>query len=60
MLSSLKLKTNSNPTLRFREANTDEIKTFIEKLDPEKASQKFDVRTNILKKMQFFCEVHLR
>ena len=34
--------------LRFREPNTDEIKKLIEKLDPKKASQKYDMSTNIL------------
>ena len=30
------------------ETNTDVIKKFIEKLDPKKASQKFEMKTNIL------------
>ena len=45
---------NKSKTFRFRETNTDEIKKFIEKLDPKKASQKSDMSTNILKKMQLF------
>ena len=39
---------NKSKTIRFRETNTDEIKTFIEKLDSKKASQKNDMSTNIL------------
>ena len=39
---------NKCKTFRFREANTDEIEKFIEKLDPKKASQKYDISTNIL------------
>ena len=35
---------NKSKTVRFRETNTDEIKKFIEKLDPKKASQKSDMR----------------
>ena len=45
---------NKSKTFRFRETNTDEIKKFIEKLDPKKASQKSDMSTNILKKCSFF------
>ena len=45
---------NKSKTFRFRETNTDEIKTFIEKLDPKKASQESDMRTNILKKGELF------
>ena len=45
---------NKSKTFRFRETNIDEIKKFIEKLDPKKASQKSDISTNVLKKMQFF------
>ena len=45
---------NKSKTFRFRETNTDEIKKFIEKLDPKKASQKSDMSTNILKKMRLF------
>ena len=55
----IKIKTKSK-TFRFRETNTDEIKKFIEKLDPRKASQKTDTSTNILKKCSFFRQVHLR
>ena len=44
---------NKSKTVRFRETNTDEIKKFIEKLDPKKASQKSDMSS-------FFCQVHLR
>ena len=46
---------NKSKTFRFRETNTDEIKKFIEKLDPKKASEKSDASTNMLKKMQLFC-----
>ena len=45
---------NKSKTFRFRETNIDEIKKFIKKLDPKKASQKSDISTNVLKKMQFF------
>ena len=41
---------NKSKTFRFSENNTDEIKKFIEKLDPKKASQKSDTSTNIHKK----------
>ena len=41
----IKSKSKSK-TFKFRE--TDEIKKLIEKLDPKKASQKFDMSTNIL------------
>ena len=53
---SIKLnKTKSKSKIfRFRETNTDEIKKFIEKLDPKKASQKSDMSANILKKRQLF------
>ena len=37
---------NKSKTFRFRK--TDDIKKFIEKLDPKKLSQKFDMSTNIL------------
>ena len=45
---------NKSKAFRFRETNTDEIKMFIEKLDPKKASQKSDMSTKILKKMKLF------
>ena len=45
---------NKSKTVRFRETNTDEIKKFIEKLDPKKASQKSDMSTDILKTTQLF------
>ena len=51
---------NKSKTFRFRETNIDEIKKFIEKLDPKKASQKSDISTNVLKKMQFFSPSTLR
>ena len=38
---------NKSKTFRFRETNTDEIKTFIERLDPKKASEKSDMSTNM-------------
>ena len=44
---------NKSKAVRFRETNTDEIKKFIEKLDPKKASQKSDMSS-------FFCQVNLR
>ena len=52
--SSIKLiKTkNKSKTFRFRETITDEIKKFIEKSNPKKASQKSDMSTNIFKKIQ--------
>ena len=51
---------NKSKTFRFRETNTNEIKKFIEKLDPKKSSQKFDMSTDILRKCSFFRQVHLR
>ena len=45
---------NKSKTFRFSETNTDEIKKFIEKVDPKKAFQKSDMSTNILKKMRLF------
>ena len=45
---------NKSKTFRFRETNTDEIKKFIEKLDPKKAFQKFDMSRNILLKNAAF------
>ena len=51
---SIKLIKTKNKSKIFRFRKTDEIKKFIEKLDPKKASQKFDMSTNILKKMQLF------
>ena len=59
---SIKLiKTKNKPkTFRFSEKNTDDIKKFIEKLDPKKSSQKFDMSTDILKKISFFHKLHLR
>ena len=48
VLGRLKLK-------KLRETNTDKIKKLeIEKLDPKKASQKYDMSTNILKKNTIF------
>ena len=44
-------------TFRFEETKTNEIKKFIEKLDPKKASQKSDMSTNILlKNAAFFAK----
>ena len=51
---------NKSKNFGFRETNIDEIKKFIEKLDPKKAFQKSDMRTNILIKCSFFRQVHLR
>ena len=45
MLTKTKKKSK---TFRFKETNIDEIKTFIEKLDPKKASQKFHMSPDIL------------
>ena len=39
---------NKSKTFRFRETNINEIKKFLRKLDPKKASQKSDMSTNIL------------
>ena len=50
---------NKSKTFRFRETNTDEIKKFIEKLDPKKASQKSDMSTNILKKKCSFFDKYI-
>ena len=42
-------KTKTKPkTFKFCEKNTDEIKKFIETLEPKKSCQKFDMITNIL------------
>ena len=41
---------NKSKTFRFRETNNDEIKKFIEKLDPKKATQKSDMSTNKMQK----------
>ena len=46
---------NKSKTFRFKETNTNEIKKFVEKLDPKKTSQKFDMSTNILKMNTAFC-----
>ena len=51
---------NKSKNFGFGETNIDEIKKFIEKLDPKKAFQKSDMRTNILIKCSFFRQVHLR
>ena len=51
---------NKSETFRFRANNTDEIKKFIEKIDPKEASQKSHRSTNILKNCSFFRQVHLR
>ena len=50
VLSWLKLKTNPK-LLDFAKTNTNEIKRFIEKLDPKKTFQKSGMSTNILKKI---------
>ena len=52
---------NKSKTFRFRKTNTNEIKKFIEKLDPKKSSQKSDMSSNILKKnpaffAKFICD----
>ena len=52
----IKIK-NKSKTFRFKETNTDEIKKFIKKLDPKKASQKSDMSTNIFfKNAAFFVK----
>ena len=58
LFSSIKLiKTkNKSKTFRFRETITDEIKKFIEKSNPKKASQKSDMSTNIFKTIAFFAK----
>ena len=51
---SIKLIKSKNipQTFKFRETNIDEIKRYIENLDPKKASQKSDMNTNIIRKMR--------
>ena len=44
----------TSKTFRSRGTNIDEIKNFIKKLDPKKASQKFNMSTNILLKNAAF------
>ena len=39
---------------KFIETNIDEIKKYIENLDPRKASQKSDMNTNIIRKNAVF------
>ena len=50
---------NKSKTFRFKETHTDEIKKSIEISDrkPKKASQKFDMGTNILRQMQPFSPI---
>ena len=45
---------NKSKTFKFKDTNTDDIKKFMKKLDPKKASQKSDMSTKILLKMQLF------
>ena len=45
---------NKSQTFKFRETNIDEIKKYIENLDPKKASQKSDINTNIIRKNAAF------
>ena len=45
---SIKLIKTKNKSKTFRFRKIDEIKKFIEKLDPKKVSQKFHMSTNIL------------
>ena len=48
---------NKLRSFKFRETNVDEIKRYINSLDPKKASQKGDMNTTILKKNDsFFAE----
>ena len=54
-LSWLKLKTNPKRLeLRREKTSLMSSKKIIEKLDPKKVSGKFDMSTNVLKKMQLF------
>ena len=55
---SIKLIKSKNKfqTFKFREANIDEIKKYIENLDPKKASQKSDMNTPIVRKMRLFLQ----
>ena len=45
---------NKSQTFKFRETYIDEIKKYIENLDPKKASQKSDMNTNIIRKNAAF------
>ena len=45
---------NKSKTFAFKETKIDEIKKYIEKLDPKKAFEKSNMSANILKKMQLF------
>ena len=53
---SIKLIKTKNKSKIFRFRKTDDIKKFIEKLDPKKASEKFDMST-FLKKCNFFSMI---
>ena len=45
---------NKLRSLKFRETNTNEVKRYINSLDPKKASQKGDMNTTILKENDYF------
>ena len=51
---------NKSQTFKFRETNIDEIKKYIENLDPKKASQKSDMNTNIIRKNAAFFAKYTR
>ena len=51
---------NKLHSFKFRETNIDEIKRYINSLDPKKASQKRDMNTTILKKNDFFFAEYIR
>ena len=51
---------NKSQTFKFRETNIDEIKKYIENLDPKKASQKSDMNTNIIRKNAAFFAKYMR
>ena len=50
---------NKSQTFKFRDTNVDEIKKYIENLDPKKASQKSDMNTNIIRKNVAFLAKYI-
>ena len=51
---------NKSQTFKFRVTNIDEIKKYIDNLNPKKASQKSDMNTNIIRKnAAFFCKIYV-
>ena len=54
----IKFKSKSQ-TFKFRETNIEEIKKYIENLDPKKASQKSDMNTNIIRTNAAFCTKYI-